>query len=420
MNNDFFGESLNELETIDKEIFRLIEKEKERQLNTIGLIASENLTSKAVLQATSSVLTNKYSEGYPKKRYYAGNAFIDEIEETAIERAKKLFQAEHANVQPHSGTGANMAAYYAFLETGDKFMGMKLSHGGHLSHGHNITFSGKYYQPIQYTVSRETELLDYDEIRKIALKEKPKLILSGYTAYSRKIDFKEFSEIAQEVNAFSMADIAHISGLCCTGLHPNPAKFADVVTTTTQKMLRGPRGGIILCKEEFGEKIDKAVFPALQGGPFEHIIAAKAVCFKEAMAKNYSDYCEQIIKNAKVLASELQRNGFRIVTGGTDNHLMLVDLTKKDISGKEAEELLQRVGIIVNKNTIPFDEKTPFNPSGIRIGTPTVTTRGMKESEMTEIGEIISKTIEHRNNSMMLEKMKNKTIELCKQFQEYS
>ena len=404
------------LKETDSKVFEAIQNETKRQMEGLELIASENYVSKEVLEAMGSVLTNKYSEGYPHKRYYSGNEFVDVIEELAITRAKKLFNAEHVNVQPYSGSPANQAVFMAFLELKDKFMGMSLAMGGHLTHGHKVSFSGKNYSPIGYGVNKETELIDYDEIRKIALKEKPKMIISGASAYPRTIDFKKLKEIAEEVNAISFADIAHIAGLCCTGLHENPVPFFDVVTTTTHKTLRGPRGAMILCKEEHAEKIDKAVFPALQGGPHNHINAAKAVAFKEALKPEFKKYAKQIIINAQTLAETLQDFGFRIVSGGTDNHLLLVDLTSKKVSGKEAENILDQAGIYCNKNMIPFDSASPFNPSGIRLGTPALTTRGFKEEEMKQVGEWINKIIENKSDENTIKKVREEVKELCKNF----
>jgi len=404
------------LEKSDSEITRALENEKKRQMEGLELIASENYVSKAVLEAMGSIFTNKYSEGYPHKRYYGGNEFVDVIEDLAIERAKKLFGAEHVNVQPYSGSPANHAVFFALLELKDKFMGMSLAMGGHLTHGSAVNFSGKHYAAIPYGVSKEDERIDYDEIRKIALQEKPKLILSGYTAYPREIDFKEFKRIAEEVGAISFADISHISGLCSAGVHENPVPYFDVVSTTTHKTLRGPRGAMIMCKEALAQKIDKAVFPGLQGGPHDHINAAKAVAFGEALKPEFKEYAKQIVRNAKALGEELQAQGFRLVSGGTDNHLLLVDLTPKNITGKEAETLLDEAGIYCNKNMIPFDTRKPFDPSGIRLGTPALTTRGMKEKEMKEVGILIAKTIEHRSDETVKKKIRGEVIELCKGF----
>lgn len=408
---------LDSLKEQDPELYRLVLNEQERQMNGLELIPSENLVSQAVLEAMGSVLTNKYSEGYPGKRYYGGNEFIDQAENLAIERAKKLFGAEHANVQPLSGSPANMAAYFAAMERGDKFLGMKLAEGGHLTHGHPVNFSGKWYQCIQYGVDKETEAMDYDAIAELARKEQPKLILSGYTAYPRKIEFKKFREICNEIGAVCMADIAHIAGLCATGVHENPAPYFDIVTTTTHKTLRGPRGAVIFCKNDFAEKIDKAVFPGLQGGPHEHQIAAKAVCFQEALQPDFKRYARQIVKNAKALAQELMDNGLRLVSNGTDNHLMLVDTMKSlNLPGKEAEKALEKAGMYCNKNTIPFDTRSPWDPSGIRIGTPTLTTRGMKEQEMKEVGKFIVHALTHANDESELKKAKQNVQEFCGEF----
>jgi len=407
------------LQEVDPEIFGL-ERDELRRINEgLELIPSENFPSLAVLQAMASVFNNKYAEGYPGKRYYGGNEFIDKVEKLAIERAKRLFGCEHVNVQPYSGSPANIAVYFALMNFGDTLMGMNLAQGGHLTHGHKINFSGKVYRVVQYGVDPETHLIDYDEVRKIALKEKPKIIVSGATAYPRIIDFKAFHEIAEEVGAISMADIAHVAGLIVGEMHPSPFPFTDVVTTTTHKTLRGPRGAIIMCKQKFAEAIDRAVFPGLQGGPHEHIIAAKAVAFKEAMETKFKDYAKQIVKNAKALAESLMGEGFTLISGGTDNHLILVDLRNKNITGKQAEEALDKAGITVNKNMIPYDPRSPFDPSGIRLGTPAVTTRGMKESEMKEIGKFISKAIEKHDDENALKKIKAEVRELCRQFPVY-
>lgn len=379
----------NEIEKIDPEVAKAIYDEINRQSSKIELIASENFVSKAVMEACGSPLTNKYAEGYPGKRYYGGCEHVDVIESLAISRAKELFGAEHANVQPHSGAQANMAVFFATMEPGDVFMGMNLAHGGHLSHGNPINMSGKYFKPVPYGVREEDGRIDYDALRKTALECKPKLIIAGASAYSRIIDFKAFREICDEVGALLMVDMAHIAGLVAAGLHPSPVPYADFVTTTTHKSLRGPRGGMILCKEKYAKMIDKAVFPGIQGGPLMHIIAGKAVCLKEAMTDSFKTYQQQIVKNAKALAEALMKRGFKIVSGGTDNHLMLVDLTNKGITGKEAQLMLDEVMITVNKNGIPFDTRSPFITSGIRIGTPAVTTRGMKEAEMEEIATLI-------------------------------
>ena len=411
---------LDFLKENDKPIFDAIVAEKERQMDGIELIPSENLVSQGVLEAMGSVPNNKYSEGYPGKRYYGGNEVIDIIENLAIDRLKKLFGAEHANVQPLSGSPANMAAYFATMEVGDTFMGLKLTEGGHLSHGHPVNFSGKLYNSVQYGVDKETELLDYDAILKQAKEVKPKLILSGYTAYPREIDFKRFREICDEVGAICMADIAHIAGLCAGGVHENPVPYFDIVTTTTHKTLRGPRSAVIMCKQEFAEKIDKAVFPGLQGGPHEHIIAGKAVAFKEALEPDFKDYAKQIVKNAKAMAEELMGQGLKLVTNGTDNHLMLVDtLGSKELPGKKAEHALELAGMYCNKNTIPFDERSPWDPSGIRIGTPVLTTRGMKESEMKEVANFMVQALDNASNEAKLKEIKGKVKEFCSGFPFY-
>lgn len=408
---------LDALKNQDPNLHALILREQERQMNGLELIPSENLVSQAVLEAMGTVLTNKYSEGYPGKRYYGGNEFIDQIENMAIERAKKLFEAEHANVQPLSGSPANMAVYYAALQPGDKVFGMKLTEGGHLTHGHKVNFSGKLYQFVQYGVDKETEQLDYETIAQLAATEKPKLILSGYTAYPRSIDFKKFRKICDETGAFCMADIAHIAGLCVAGAHENPVPYFDAVTTTTHKSLRGPRGAIILSKKEFAEKIDKAVFPGLQGGPHEHQIAAKAICFAEAMQPEFKTYAHQIVKNAKALANVLMDNNLRLVSGGTDNHLILVDtMGSLQLPGKDAEKALEKAGLYCNKNTIPFDTRSPFDPSGIRIGTPTLTTRGMKENDMQTVGEFIVHALKNANNETELKKTRENVQGFCKEF----
>ncbi|MEW8955563.1 serine hydroxymethyltransferase [Clostridium sp.] len=400
------------LEKIDVDVLDIINEESKRQEYNIELIASENFVSKAVMEAMGSTLTNKYAEGYPHKRYYGGCEVVDKVEDLARERLKKLFGAEHANVQPHSGSQANMGVYFAILNPGDTVLGMNLSHGGHLTHGNPVNFSGKLYNFVSYEVSKETETIDYEEVRKIALEHKPKLIVAGASAYSRTIDFKKFREIADEVNAYLMVDMAHIAGLVATGHHPSPVPYADFVTTTTHKTLRGPRGGVILCKEKYAKDIDKNIFPGIQGGPLMHIIAAKAVCFKEALEDSFKTYIEQVIKNAKVLGEELEKYGFRISSGGTDNHLLLIDLTNKDITGKDAEKLLDSVGITVNKNTIPFETRSPFVTSGIRMGTPAMTSRGFKEEDMKEIARLIDYVISHREED--LSHIREEVIELCK------
>ncbi len=404
------------LKTIDPEIYEIIRHETERQRNKLNLIASENYASRAVLAAQGSVMTNKYAEGYPGKRYYGGCEFVDMAENLAIERAKKLFKAEHINVQPHSGSQANMAVYFAMLKYGDTIMSMDLSHGGHLSHGSPVNFSGKLFNIVPYGVSRETKSIDYDELSEIARKNKPKLIVSGASAYPRELDFKRFREIADEAGALLLADIAHIAGLVVAGIHSDPVPYADFVTTTTHKTLRGPRGGMIMCKSEYAKEIDKNVFPGIQGGPLMHVIAAKAVAFKEAMNKDFNEYQKQIVTNAKNIASELSSRGYELVSGGTDTHLMLVDLTPLDITGKDAEAKLGEAGIILNKNTIPFETKSPFITSGIRIGTPAATTRGMKEKEMALISQAIDETLRNMNNAEKLKDVKKNILELCRQF----
>jgi len=412
---------MEDISKTDPEIFEAIKKEGIRIRNGVELIPSENFVSKAVLQAMGSVFTNKYSEGYPGKRYYGGNQYADVVENLAIERAKKLFGAEHVNVQPYSGSPANQAVFFALLNLGDTFMGFDLNAGGHLTHGSPVNFSGRHYKCVAYNVDRKTELLDYDAIKNQAKEVKPKLILSGLTAYPRKIDFKAFKKICDEVGAYHFADIAHIAGLCATGLHQNPVPYCDVVTTTTHKTLRGPRGAIIMCREKHAQAIDKAVFPGLQGGPHDHVNAAKAVAFREALQPDYKKYCGQIVKNAKALASSLMDNGLELVTGGTDNHLMVIKLVNKGLTGKgkEVQNALGEAEIYVNKNTIPYEPNTPFNPSGIRLGTPALTTRGMKESEMKVIGGCIAKVIDNYSEKSVIEKAKKDILELCKDFPLY-
>jgi len=378
-----------EIEKVDPEVARAIGQEIQRQTDKIELIASENFVSKAVLEAVGTPLTNKYAEGYPGKRYYGGCEYVDEIESLAISRAKELFGAEHVNVQPHSGAQANMAVFFAVMNPGDVFMGMNLAHGGHLSHGMAINMSGKYYKPVSYEVSPVDYRIDYDALRAKAIETKPKMIIAGASAYSRTLDFKAFREICDEVGAYLMVDMAHIAGLVAAGVHPSPVPYADFVTTTTHKTLKGPRGGMILCKEKYAKEIDRAVFPGIQGGPLMHVIAGKAVCFKEALSEEFREYQRQVARNAKALSEALIAKGFEIVSGGTDNHLMLVNLTNKGITGKEAQHMLDEVMITVNKNGIPFDTLSPAVTSGIRIGTPAVTSRGMKEAEMQEIASLI-------------------------------
>ncbi len=385
--------NIDKVKAFDPEVAAAIEAEVNRQRSKIELIASENFVSEAVMEAIGTPLTNKYAEGYPGKRYYGGCEFVDVVENLAIERAKELFGAEAANVQPHSGAQANMAVFFACLEPGDTVLSMSLAHGGHLSHGSPVNMSGKYFNIVPYGVTEDAQVIDYAEVRRLALESKPKLILAGASAYPREIDFAKFAEIAEEVGAYFLVDMAHIAGLVAAGLHPNPVPFADFVTTTTHKTLRGPRGGLILCKEKHLKMINKAIFPGIQGGPLMHTIAAKAVCLKEALSPEFREYQLQIKKNASALAAALTAKGFDLVSGGTDNHLMLVDLRNKNITGKEAEKLLDEVGITVNKNAIPFDPQSPFITSGIRIGTPAVTTRGMKEADMDEIADLIFLTL---------------------------
>lgn len=403
----------------DKEIYDLINKELKRQQDGIELIASENIVSKAVMEAMGSYLTNKYAEGYPGKRYYGGCHVVDEIEQIAIDRAKELFGAEHANVQAHSGSQANMAVYFSVLEPGDTVLGMDLSHGGHLTHGSPVNFSGRLFNFVSYGVDKETEMIDYDNVRKIALEAKPKLIVAGASAYSRIIDFPKLREIADEVGALLMVDMAHIAGLVAAGVHPSPVPYADFVTSTTHKTLRGPRGGLILCKEKYAKLIDKNIFPGMQGGPLMHIIAAKAVCFKEALEPSFKEYGAQVVKNCKRLAEELIKRDFKIVSGGTDNHVFLVDLHNKEVTGKETENLLDRVGITLNKNTVPNETRSPFVTSGVRIGTAAVTTRGFKEEDMVVIAEIIDEAIKNRENEEALEELKVKVKALCDKYPLY-
>ena len=408
----------DELAGYDKEVYDACQLELTRQQGNIELIASENIVSKAVLLAAGTVLTNKYAEGFPGKRYYGGCQYVDIVEDIARERAKKLFGAEHANVQPHCGASANLAVFFAFLEPGDTVMGMNLAHGGHLSHGSPVNISGKYFNIVPYSLNDETEMLDYDAIRKTALECKPKLIVAGASAYSRIIDFKKFREIADEVGAYLMVDMAHIAGLVAAGEHPSPIPYADVVTTTTHKTLRGPRGGMILCKEQYAKQIDKAVFPGTQGGPLEHIIAAKAVAFGEAMTDEFKAYQKQIVTNAKTLCSALQSAGFRIVSGGTDNHLMLIDLRPFGITGKEMEHRLDEVHITVNKNAIPNDPEKPFVTSGIRVGTPAVTTRGFGEAEMLRIAAWMKDVATDFEGSR--ERILAEVSDVCKKFPIYN
>ena len=396
---------------VDEEIYSLVEKELEREQDGIELIASENFASEAVMEAMGSYLTNKYAEGYPSKRYYGGCQVVDEVEELARERVKKLFGAEHANVQPHSGSQANMAVYFTILQPGDTVLGMNLSHGGHLTHGSAVNFSGRLYNFVSYGVNKETERIDYEEVRRLALEYKPKLIVAGASAYSRIIDFKKLKEICDEVAAYFMVDMAHIAGLVATGAHPSPVPYADLVTSTTHKTLRGPRGGLILCKEKYAKALDKNIFPGIQGGPLMHTIAAKAVCFKEALQPEFKEYIDRVVKNCKVLAEELVKYDFKLVSNGSDNHLILVDLNNKDITGKDAEKLLDSIGITVNKNTVPNETKSPFVTSGIRIGTAAVTTRGFDEEDMKEVAALINDAIENKDEN--LSSLKNRVKALC-------
>ncbi|MBU5487608.1 serine hydroxymethyltransferase [Clostridium sp. MSJ-8] len=392
--------NFDNLTKVDNEVYSLIEKELERQQKGIELIASENIASKAVMEAMGSYLTNKYAEGYPGKRYYGGCYVVDEIEEIARNRAKELFGAEHANVQPHSGSQANMAVYFTVLKPGDTVLGMDLSNGGHLTHGAPVNFSGKLFNFVSYGLNKETETIDYDEVRRLAIEHKPKLIVAGASAYPRVIDFAKFKEICDEVGALFMVDMAHIAGLVAGGVHPSPVPYADFVTTTTHKTLRGPRGGLILCKEKYAKDLDKNIFPGMQGGPLMHVIAAKAVCLKEALDPSFKDYAKQVVANCKRLAEELVKRDFKLVSGGTDNHLILVDLNNKDITGKEAEKLLDTIGITLNKNTVPNETRSPFVTSGVRIGTAAVTTRGFVEEDMAEIAEIMDLAIKNKEGDL--------------------
>jgi len=407
---------MNELRDMDPEVSAAIRGEEERELSKIVLIASENYVSNAVLEAQGSVLTNKYAEGYPHRRYYGGCEFADEVEELAIARAKQLFGAEHVNVQPHSGSQANMAAYFSVLKPGDTILGMTLSHGGHLTHGAPVSFSGTIYKAVSYGVSRDKEVLDYDEVERLALQHKPKMIVVGASAYSRIFDFPRFRKIADKVGAYLMADIAHIAGLIAGGEHPSPVAEADFVTTTTHKTLRGPRGGMIMCKKKYAKAVDRQIFPGIQGGPLMHVIAAKAVAFKEALQPGFREYQRQIVKNARALADALMQDDFRIVSGGTDNHLMLLDLTNKGITGKDADVALDAAGITVNKNSIPYDEKPPMVTSGIRLGTPIVTTRGMREAEMKVIGTLIREILANISSPQKLAELRERTKEFCSRF----
>lgn len=404
---------------IDPEIAKALEDELDRQENKLNLIASENYTSKAVLEAQGSIMSNKYAEGYSGKRYYGGCEYVDVAEDLAIKRAKDLFGAEHVNVQPHSGSSANMGVYFAVLEPGDTIMGMDLSHGGHLTHGSPVNFCGKFYNIVSYGVNRETKTIDYDELMEMAKESNPKMIIAGASAYPRKIDFAKFKEIADAVDAYLLADIAHIAGLIAAGIHQSPIPYADFVTSTTHKTLRGPRGGLIMCRAKYAKDINKTIFPGIQGGPSMHTIAAKAVSFKEALTPEFNKYQRQIVINAKTLANDLIEKGYDIVSGGTDNHLMLIDLTKLGITGKDAEAALGRAGIITNKNTIPFETRSPFITSGVRIGTPAITTRGMKEQQMHIIADYIDTVLKHSSGDNKLEEIKQKIKQLCSQFPVY-
>jgi glycine hydroxymethyltransferase len=412
--------NLENLKLTDPEVFEAIQKEIERERENIVLIASENYVSPAILEVQGSILTNKYAEGYPGKRYYGGCEYADIVENLAIERAKELFGAEHVNVQPHSGTQANMAVYFSVLKPGDTILAMSLHHGGHLSHGALVNFSGVFYKVAAYGVDKDTGYIDYEEVRRLAQKSRPRMIIAGASAYSRIIDFKVFADIAKEVGAYFMADIAHIAGLVATGLHPSPMPYTDFVTTTTHKTLKGPRGGMIMCKTEYAKAVDRMVFPGIQGGPLVHVIAAKAVAFKEAMSQEFKDYQVKVIKNAKRLAEELLNRGFKVISGGTDNHMMLIDLTNKGTTGRDAEQALGMAGITVNKNIIPYDEKPPTITSGIRLGTPCVTTRGMGDVEMVEIADIISSLIKNIHDIKVIRNLSKRVRALCENFPLYS
>ncbi len=413
---DKFQPYLDIIRKVDPEIAQATELEIERQINQLDLIASENITTSAVMAAQASLLTNKYAEGYPGRRYYGGCRHVDTVETLAIERANKLFGSSYANVQPHSGTQANMAAYFAFLKPGDTILGMDLAHGGHLSHGSPVSFSGRFFNPVSYGVSEKTGTIDYDELRTIAEKCRPKMIVAGASAYSRIIDFEAFGSISRSVDAYLMVDMAHISGLIAAGVHPSPIPHADVVTSTTHKTLRGPRGGFILARKEYGKKLNAEIFPGLQGGPLMHVIAAKAVCFKLATSEDFKEKQRQTVANAKALAEGLMAAGIKLISGGTDNHLMLVDLTDLDITGRDAENALEEAGITVNKNTIPFNGRNPFVTSGIRIGTPTVTARGMKEPEMATISAMIVEVLNHPNDRDILQQVRESVLDLCDRF----
>jgi glycine hydroxymethyltransferase len=408
------------LADVDPDVYSAIQKELDRQNSRLELIASENFTSEAVLEATGSIFTNKYAEGYPGKRYYGGCEFADQVESLARDRAKALFHAEYANVQPHSGSQANSAAYAAVLQPGDTILGMNLSHGGHLTHGHHLNFSGKLYKVVAYGVRKDNELIDYDELARLAEEHQPKMIIAGASAYARVIDFARFREIADAVGAVFLVDMAHYSGLVAAGVYPNPCEYADIVTTTTHKTLRGPRSGLILAKEKFGAAIDKSVFPGTQGGPLVHVIAAKAVCFLEALSDEFKTYQQQVIANARTLAASLQEEGFRVVSGGTDSHLVLIDVAGKGVRGKEAEKALDEAYITVNKNSIPFDENPPLNPSGIRLGSPAVTTRGFAEPEMTEVGKLIGRVLSNIGSEEVIREVRQRVGVLTERFPLYA
>lgn len=407
---------LEAVREVDHEIYVALRKEHQRQVENIELIASENCTSRAVRETSGSIMTNKYAEGYPGKRWYHGCDFVDDAERLAMDRAKELFGAEHANVQPHSGSGANMAVYFSVLEPGDTIVAMSLDHGGHLTHGHKVNFSGRFFNVVHYGVDKETELLDYDQIEELTEKHKPKLVCAGASAYSRIIDFKRLRKIADSVGAYLMVDMAHIAGLVAAGCHPNPVPHAEFVTTTTHKTLRGPRGGMVLCQERFAKDIDRQVFPGIQGGPLMHTIAAKAVSFNEALQPEFKEYQQQVVRNAKSLAAALESKGFRIVSGGTDNHLMLVDLTPADVTGKDAANALDKAAITVNKNAIPFDTKSPFVTSGVRLGTPAVTTRGMKEDEMIQIAGFIQRVLKNPDDDAVLQQVRKDVVAMTAAF----
>jgi glycine hydroxymethyltransferase len=407
------------LEQVDPEIHAAIKNEERRQSTGLELIASENFTNRAVLEATGSVFTNKYAEGYPGRRYYGGCEFVDVVENLAIERAKTLFSAEHVNVQPHSGSQANMAVYLTVLKPGDTVLGMNLSHGGHLTHGHPLNFSGKYYRIVPYGVRKDSEIIDYDELASLAREHRPKLIIVGASAYPRTIEFERIAKAARENGALMMVDIAHIAGLVAAGVHPSPVPHAEFVTSTTHKTLRGPRSGMVMCREQFAKDLNRSVFPEMQGGPLVHVIAAKAVCFKEAATDEFRNYIRQVVTNAKTLAARIASRKFRIVSGGTDTHLMLVDVFSKGINGKQAEQALDNAGITVNKNAIPFDQNPPLTPSGIRIGTPALTTRGMKEAEMEAIGDWIAEVLDNINDESVQKRVRREVETLCERFPLY-